>query len=307
MLVVEQVAKNYGDVQALDGVDLRCEEGEIVALLGRNGAGKSTLLSIVAGLLRPDSGRVTVGGLDVRQHSVKTARLTGLAPQETGVYRALTVDQNLRFFAELAGVSRSDAGDRVQSVAGQLGLIPLLERRAAQLSGGELRRLHAGCALVHEPSLLLLDEPTVGADVGTRNELIASVIRQAEAGAAVVYTTHYLPEVVALGARIVIIDHGKVVDAGSRQELVARYRLEGLEVSFRHPPPDRIFDGWTVEPIGDGRYRLTGGAALADLVARLGDDVGDLREVATLEPDLETVFLAATGQRIDDDTGEDAP
>ncbi len=304
MLQVEGLSKSYGEVQALDGVDLRCEKGEVVALLGRNGAGKSTLLSVVAGLLKPDAGRVTVGGFDVRENSVATARLTGLAPQETGVYRGLSVRANLRFFAKLSGVASDQVDARVNSVAEQLGLTPLFDRRAARLSGGEVRRLHAGCALVHEPDLLLMDEPTVGADVTTRNELIASVLRQAEAGAAVVYTTHYLPEVVALGARIVIIDHGRVIDQGSREQLVARYRLEGLEVTFAKPPPDGVFAGWEVTELGQGRLRLTGGADLAQLVSRLGDDVDSLKEVATLEPDLETVFLAATGQRLDH---EEAP
>ncbi len=303
MLEADGVAKRYGDIQALDGVDLSCAPGEIVALLGRNGAGKSTLLSIIAGLLKPDAGRVTVGGIDVRDDPVATARLTGLAPQETGVYRALTVAANLRFFGQLAGLASAQLDERIDTVAEQLGLAPLLGRKASQLSGGELRRLHAGCALVHEPALLLLDEPTVGADVGTRNELIASVRGQAAAGAAVVYTTHYLPEVVALGARIVIIDAGRVIDAGSREDLVGRYRLDGLEVTFREAPPEGVFAGWEVETLSEGCFRLTGGAELAELVSRLGDDTSLLREVATLEPDLETVFLAATGQRIDHEEG----
>src|SRR4051812_15739106 len=160
MLDVHGVAKSYGDVCALEDVDLRVEPGEVVGLLGANGAGKTTLVSIVAGLLRPDAGRVDVGGS------------IGLAPQDLGIYPTLTVRQNLQFFAELVGFRSAAARREAEDLAAVLSLTDKVEAVAETLSGGQKRRLHAGMALVGKPRLLLLDEPTVGADVETRSQLL---------------------------------------------------------------------------------------------------------------------------------------
>ncbi|MCP5026310.1 MAG: ABC transporter ATP-binding protein [Actinomycetia bacterium] len=301
MLEAEGLAKSYGDVRALRGVDLEVEAGQIVSLLGRNGAGKTTLLSIVAGLVKPDAGEVRIDGIDVATDPVGAARGLGIAPQETGIYRVLTVAENLRFFGELADVPRADLRRRIDEVADQLGLGPLLDRRADQISGGEARRLHTACALVHRPRLLMLDEPTVGADVATRNQLIEAVKELATEGAAVVYTTHYLPEVVSLGADIVIIDRGRILSRGSRAELIDRHRTEGLLVAYRGElPVEQLADLAPVEE-SPGSWRLAGELGVADLVARLGSLAGNLTSVATLQPDLEAVFLSVTGHSLDHD------
>ncbi|MGI9616268.1 MAG: ABC transporter ATP-binding protein, partial [Acidimicrobiales bacterium] len=200
MLVARGVEKSYGDVHAVRGVDLDVEAGQIVALLGRNGAGKTTLLSIIAGLVGADAGSVEIEGIDALARLDAAAKLIGIAPQQTGIYPVLSVRENLEFFGDLAGVPRAERRDRAESVANRLGLDGLLERKGNQLSGGEARRLHTACALVHRPSLLMLDEPTVGADVGTRQQLIDAVKEMAAEGAGVIYTTHYLPEVEALDA-----------------------------------------------------------------------------------------------------------
>src|SRR5690349_10713949 len=150
-LEVVDLHKSYGRTQALAGVDLRVDAGSILGLLGPNGAGKTSLVSIVAGLLRPHRGRVTLCGGDVARDPARARHLVGIAPQETGAYPSATVLDNLRYFAELAGMPRREARRRAVDVADALGLAPLLDRRAAQLSGGERRRLHAAIALVHRP------------------------------------------------------------------------------------------------------------------------------------------------------------
>ncbi|MCP3855672.1 MAG: ABC transporter ATP-binding protein [Actinomycetia bacterium] len=305
MLEAVGLTKSYGDVDALEGADLVVDAGQIVSLLGRNGAGKTTLLSIVAGLLTPDSGQVRIGGIDVAADPVAAARQLGIAPQETGIYRVLTVAENLRFFGELAGVPRSELRHRVTGVADQLGLGPLLDRRADQISGGEARRLHTACALVHRPRLLMLDEPTVGADVATRNQLIDAVKELADDGAAVVYTTHYLPEVVSLGADIVIIEQGRILSRGTRRELIDRHRTAGLLVGFAGTlPVERLADLHPVEE-SPGYWRLTSELGVAELVGRLGPDAAQLTSVEALQPDLETVFLAVTGRSLDTEPGHD--
>lgn len=301
MLDARGIEKRYGDVQALAGADLHVEAGQIVSLLGRNGAGKSTLLSIIAGLLEPDAGQVRVDGIDALADPGRAADLIGIAPQDTGVYPVLTVRQNLEFFGELAGLDRRARSRRATEVAERLGLVHLLDRRGGKLSGGETRRLHTACALVHTPRLLMLDEPTVGADVATRLQLIEAVQELAAEGAAVVYTTHYMPEVESLDAHVVIIDDGRILATGTQPELIGAHSLQGLR--FRtdgfEPTPA---DGFAPEPVDTDTYRVLGDIDLSRLLARLGPDAGRLVSVEALRPDLETVFLAVTGRRLEEDT-----
>jgi ABC-2 type transport system ATP-binding protein len=218
-LIVENLQKSYGPVQALRGVDLEISEGEIVALLGPNGAGKTTLVSIVAGLHPPDSGRVRVKGVDVLAQPEKARRHLGIAPQQTGVYPVLTVYENLYFFGALGGLGKAALRRRIEEASEAFELLPLLDRQARFLSGGEARRLHTAMALMHDPALLLLDEPTAGVDVGTRSRLLEVVRGLAERGSAICYSTHYLGEVEELSASVAILDHGRII---------ARDSLEGL-------------------------------------------------------------------------------
>lgn len=305
MLKAAGLTKAYGEIQALRGVDLAVERGEIVALLGRNGAGKTTMLSIIAGLLEADHGQVEVNGVDVGADRGAAASQIGIAPQETGIYRVLTVRENLEFFGEVAGLSRPARRERADVVAEQLGLTDLLPRPATTLSGGEARRLHTACALVHAPPLLLLDEPTVGADVATRNQLIGAVRELAAEGAAVVYTTHYLPEVEALDAEIVIIDDGRLLARGDRHALVDRYFAAGVEVELATDADlstvERLAD-LAPTAMGGRRWRLLGECDILDLGQRLGGHVDDVVSMEASRPDLERVFLEITGRSLEDDS-----
>jgi ABC-2 type transport system ATP-binding protein len=289
------IEKSYGEIHALRGASLQVEAGAIVSLLGRNGAGKSTLLSVIAGLTRPDAGTVAIDGVDVLKHPAKASGLVGIAPQHTGIYPPLSVRENLEFFGELSGLKGVDRRKRAADVAEQLGLSSLLNRKAANLSGGEARRLHTGCALVHRPKLLMLDEPTVGADVATRVQLIEAVKKLADEGAAVVYTTHYLPEVESLGASIVIIDNGVVLASGTKDELMAQHQLQGVEFSTTAELPSTLIDSLGATITNKGEYRVTGDIDLRSLIDRLGDSASLLVSVEKLKPDLESVFLSVTG------------
>ncbi|MDJ0769970.1 MAG: ABC transporter ATP-binding protein [Ilumatobacter sp.] len=296
MLQAEGISKRYGEIQALSSADLDVAAGQIVSVLGRNGAGKSTMLSIIAGLLTADAGTVHIGGIDASVDPESAARLLGIAPQSTGIYTVLTVRENLEFFGELAGFDRRHRSRRAEEVAEQLGLADLLDRRAGKLSGGEARRLHTACALVHAPALLMLDEPTVGADVETRRQLIQAVRNLASDGAAIVYTTHYLPEVEALDADIVIIDEGRILARGSRDELVASHRLSGVRFHVEGPLPENL--ELDVDVAAPSVYHALGDVTMADLLEGFGDDAHRLVSVESLAPDLETVFLAVTGHDI---------
>ena len=305
MLRATGLTKSFGDVHALKGSDLEVNAGQVVALLGRNGAGKTTLLSILSGLLQPDEGSVMLDDVDALARPEDAAKLIGIAPQDTGIYTVLSVRQNLEFFGELSGMDRNEREQSATAVAAKLGLTPLLDRRAGQLSGGETRRLHTACALVHAPRLLMLDEPTVGADVTTRLQIIDAVKELATDGAAVIYTTHYLPEVEALGADLVIIDDGRVLTSGTQAELIARHQIRGLRFEVDGPLPSAPFFERSADElveISAGTYRLLADVDMSDLLAAFGDETDRLISVETLKPDLETVFLAVTGNRLDDES-----
>jgi ABC-2 type transport system ATP-binding protein len=221
MLNAHAVQKRYGNVVALDGFDLHVEAGEIVGLVGHNGAGKSTFVEIVAGLTRPDAGRVEVAGIDVTGRSTRVRELIGLAPQEMSLYLPLTVRENVRLFGGLAGLRGRTLRSAIAATAAALGLTEVLDRPVGLLSGGQRRRAQAATALVHRPRLLLLDEPTAGADPGTRQALLAMVRECAADGTAVCYTTHYLPELADLAATIAVVSRGRVIARGTQQQLLA--------------------------------------------------------------------------------------
>ncbi|MBY8885817.1 ABC transporter ATP-binding protein [Streptomyces sp. PTM05] len=231
MLETEGLVKRYGTATALDGFGLTVAPGEVAGLIGHNGAGKTTFVEVVAGLARPDAGRVVIGGTDARRAPREARRLLGVAPQELALYGNATVRENLRLFGALAGLRRTALARAVDRVAEELRLTDVLDRPAGLLSGGQRRRTQAGTALVGEPALLLLDEPTAGADPDTRAALLAAVRARAAAGAAVVYTTHYLPELDELGATLAVARGGRIIARGTRREL-----LDGLPGEVRMSP-----------------------------------------------------------------------
>ena len=298
MLEVKGLSKAYGSRRALDSVDLEVAQGEISALLGRNGAGKTTLVSIVAGLLKPDSGSVAIGGIDVSVDPRGVQARLGIAPQETGVYPTLSCRDNLRLFTGLAGMGRNATRTAIDELAELLGLTELLDRRAKQLSGGERRRLHTAIALVGRPSLVLLDEPTVGADVQTRSQLLGVVRGLARNGTAVVYSPHSFPEVVELDASIAILERGHVLARGSINEVVARYSIGTVELVFAGSAPDiaPLFPDNTITTSGSSvRIETHDTAGVTSVIlASLDRQAVRLCGLTTSEPSLESAFLQLT-------------
>jgi ABC-2 type transport system ATP-binding protein len=298
VLTIRGLRKAYGSTVALAGVDLDVEPGTILGLLGPNGAGKTTLVSIVAGLRRPDAGTVTVAGVDVARDPARAQRHLGLAPQETGVYLPLTVRDNLRFFGGLAGLRRQDLRRSVDAVADALGLSHLMDRRAAELSGGERRRVHTAIALLHRPKLVLLDEPTTGADVRTRGQILQLVRGLADSGSAVVYSTHYLHEVEELDAHVAFIDHGRIVARGAVDDLIQEYGSSGLELTFdRHVPSAARVDGAIVDGTRVRIPTSDPAGTAAQLLPRFDLDTAGLRGIEVVRPSLESVYLSVTGRR----------
>jgi ABC-2 type transport system ATP-binding protein len=297
-LAVVGVRKAYGATVALDGVDLTVEPGTILGLLGRNGAGKTTLVSVITGLLRADTGSVRVAGIDVARDPYRARASIGLAPQETGVYLPLSVRDNLRFFGGLCDLRGRMLRTRIDEVAAALMLDHLMDRCARELSGGERRRLHTAIAVLHRPGLVLLDEPTTGADVQTRRELLRLVRELSHDGAAIVYSTHYLQEIEELGAGVALIDHGRIIARGGLDELIRRHGASALELSFTGAvpacarfPQSRVVDSTITIATDD-----PGGTA-ARVLSALGAEASTLASVEIIRPTLESVFTTLTGQR----------
>jgi ABC-2 type transport system ATP-binding protein len=308
VLRVRGLKKRYGDVVALDGVDLDIAEGQITGLLGPNGAGKTTLVSIVAGLRRADVGEVAVAGVDVLADPVGARRLLGLAPQDLGIYPVLTVRENLIFFGELVDLRGPRLAARIDEVAEALELTELMSRLARTLSGGEQRRLHTALAMLHQPRLLMLDEPTTGVDVRTRGRLLEAVRALAAEGTSICYSTHYLAEVEALGASAAILDRGRVLAAGRVDELVRQYGECAVDVTFDGEPPSVDLGRRT--SVADGVLRVFTDdppAEAAAVLAGLGPHARRVRSIDLVMPSLEAVFLAVTGRRYRDDESEEEP
>jgi ABC-2 type transport system ATP-binding protein len=301
VLTVDGVSRRYGDVVALDGVDLEVAEGTVLALLGPNGAGKTTLVGLASGQAAPDAGTVRVCGRDPRSGRTEDRRLVGLAPQDVALYPVLSVRDNLRAFGEMSGLGAREARRRAGELAEPFRLTHLLDRRAGQLSGGEQRRLHAAAALLHRPRLVLLDEPTAGADVQTRAAILDAVRGLTGDGTSVVYTTHYLPEIEQLDPEVAVIHRGRIVARGGLGQLVARHGDAAVTLDFDGPVPGDV--SWPDGTVVDGsRVRVPceePGPALPALVAPLGSHAERLRSVELVRPSIEAVYLALTGSGAD--------
>ena len=232
-LIIEAkgLTKRFGKTQALDGLDLAAESGQVVAMLGPNGAGKTTFIRAVATLLQPDSGVLRVGGHDVRREAPAVRRAIGLAGQFAAIEPAMTGRENLELVARLFGRKRKDAKANASSVLDSLGLTGAGDRLVRTYSGGMRRRLDIATVLVHRPAVLFLDEPTTGLDPQGRADLWAVLTGLATAGMTIVVTTHYLEEADQYAASVAIVDQGRIVAQGTPEELKAGIPAKSVTVT----------------------------------------------------------------------------
>lgn len=224
---IENVKKSYKDTKALKGVSAEIKSGELYGLLGFNGAGKTTLISVIAGLIKADEGDITVDGKSVKTDSDEVKRIIAVSPQETAVAPNLTVKENLEFFAELYGKPK----DRAIIAMQEFGLTEVANKRAKTLSGGYARRLSVAAAVITEPKLLILDEPTLGLDVIARRELW-KLINARKGKTTIILTTHYLEEVEALCDRICALKEGEKIFEGTVDEMKTLTGEENFEDAF---------------------------------------------------------------------------
>src|SRR6516164_537684 len=309
MLDCRGLRRRYGNLTAVDGVGFHISPGETYGLLGPNGAGKTTTISMIAGLLDRDDGEVTVDGQPMSPQAVRAKAAIGYVPQELALYPDLSARENLMFFARLYGMSTADAKRRSADVLEVTGLTDRAGDQTKKYSGGMKRRLNIGIGLLHRPKLLILDEPTVGVDPQSRNAILESVEGLSGEGMAVLYTTHYMEEAERLCDRVGIIDHGKLIAEGTRDELVslvgegdrvrllatgdlakAAAELDGHPWVRQASATDEVID----LVVDDSRSNLP-----AILTTAAAADAA-VRSVEVTEPDLEAVFLHLTGRALRD-------
>jgi ABC-2 type transport system ATP-binding protein len=309
VLLCHDLRRRFGGLVAVDGVGFYVDPGETYGLLGPNGAGKTTTISMIAGLLEPDGGEITVAGEPISTRAIKAKQAIGYVPQDLAIYPDLSGRENLMFFARLYGMPTAQARRRTAAMLELTGLSDRAGDQTKQYSGGMKRRLNIGIGLLHEPKLLILDEPTVGVDPQSRNAILESVEALSAAGTAVLYTTHYMEEAERLADRIGIIDHGQLIAEGTRQELVGMVG-EGDQVrlsaagDLTKAAADLARRSWVRQAQAvDGAINLVVDDASRQLPAILADLAADGLAVSSVEvhePDLEAVFLHLTGRALRD-------
>ncbi len=334
LLEVSQLHKRFGPAVVVDDLSFSVAAGEIFGLLGPNGAGKSTTMQMIVGLLEPDAGSVMLDDRSLIRRDPERFREIGYVPQELAIYPELTATENLKFFGDLFGIPRLRLRARIAEVLEAIGLSEKSGQKTGTFSGGMKRRLNFGIGILHQPRILILDEPTVGVDPQSRAHLMNCIRQLADAGVAVIYASHYLEEVEALCDRLSIIDHGRTLLAGRTDEL-CRSHPQSVKItvtsgsdslSSRLPKEAKYqksmeTDVATIEmPVGKAHATasptLTGqnnrripddessASHLLEIVTELltivRESGAELREIQTPQPNLEQLFLSLTGRSLRD-------
>ena len=311
MLEVKGLRKSYGTLVAVDGVSLRAGKGETIGLLGPNGAGKTTTVSIIAGLVQPDAGEVSIAGRTMRGDTDPAKRDIGLVPQDLGLYEEMSAHENLHLFGALYGLDGAKLKRAMDESLDLVGLCDRAQDKVMDFSGGMKRRLNLAAALMHDPQLLLLDEPTVGVDPQSRNAIFDNLEALKKRGKTLLYTTHYMEEAERLCDRLVIMDHGKVIADDTLQGLhrlvpvanqlvieLEEGRMNGLRVEDLRTLPGVASVELRGETLRIGVRDLA--ADSSGILKWLVDNGHPFQHLASERASLETVFLNLTGRSLRD-------
>ena len=308
MIRVENLSKRFGDVQAVDRVSFEVRQGEIYGLLGPNGAGKTTTLSMISGILPPDDGRVLFENTDMAVDPLGVKQQLGVVPQAVALYDELTPRENLRFWGGLYGLGGRQLGKRVDAILEQVDLSAKADKKVSTLSGGQQRRLNLGLGLVHEPRVIMMDEPTVGIDPQARANILDVVRAIAASGATILYTTHYLEEAETLCNRIGIMDHGKILAEGTLKELTRQLGDGEIVTAQGSFDVDQVADQLRrmeqVRVVSVEAERLVlsaaDGSGAVRLLSKLLDGELQIEGVSIQPPSLNGLFLKLTGRELRD-------
>ena len=307
ILEIKKIAKEYGDMIAVNDIDLEVNKGEIFGILGPNGAGKSTLIGMICGLIKRTSGEIIYEEKETKIRKFKEN--IGIVPQDFALYWDLTAEENIEFFCSLYGFRGADLKRRVNKVLDFVGLTDVRKKRASEFSGGMKRRLNIGCAIAHSPKLIIMDEPTVGIDPQSRNHILKSVLKLRDEGATVIYTSHYMQEVDDICDRIAIVDKGNVIAEGTSEELknlIGDKRVFNITVKEKIDNfEDKLLEITGIEKVAysENQYKIST-IKNANLLTKIMETTlslgGEIINVENSEPTLENVFLALTGKKLRD-------
>lgn len=314
ILEARSLVKKYGDLTAVNDVNLAIQQGEIFGLLGPNGAGKTTIISMITGLLEPTNGSITVDGLDLQTDTNAVKAKLGLVPQELALYPTLTTRDNLDFFGSIYGLGGKHLRERVDAMLAMVELTDRADEAVKTYSGGMKRRVNIAAGLLHEPEILFLDEPTVGVDPQSRNAIFEAVEELNRAGMTVIYTTHYMEEAQRLCQRVAIIDEGQIIALDTPQALIRSLGGGILVLGLEDPGADsglgqvqtvvdRIVELPSVKSTvrDDGHlkvetYRFQ--EALMGILDITNQEDVRITSLEKWEPNLESVFLHLTGKKL---------
>ncbi len=303
---ITDLCKTFGKFQAIDHLSLTVQQGEIFGSLGPNGSGKTTTINMISGLSMPTSGEVKVMGYDIRHHARQIRQILGSVPQETALYEELSAESNMDFHADLFGIPRREKKARITKL---LTLVQLLDRknsRVSTFSGGMKRRLALGRALLHDPQLIYLDEPTLGVDVQARRVIWDYILSLRDQGKTVLITTNYLEEAQMLCDRLAIIDHGKLLVLDTPEHLKQMYGGSVIEVETAQASTsvDKLRTLPGVKEVIQDRTHLKittqGAHNLMPQVINILSQEGEMRDIAVREPNLDEIFLRLTGTALRD-------
>ncbi|MCR2808027.1 ABC transporter ATP-binding protein [Paenibacillus soyae] len=311
VLELKELTKKFGDFAAVDRLSLTVKEGEIFGLLGANGAGKSTTINMIASLLPSTKGEIELMGRIIAKNAKFAKTNIGLVPQELAIYEEMTAYENVHFFAGLYGLRGSLLKSRAEEALAFTGLQDKKRSYPRDFSGGMKRRLNIACAIAHRPKLIIMDEPTVGIDPQSRRYILNSVRKLNEMGSTIIYTSHYMEEVEELCTRIAIIDHGKTIAEGTKEQLksiITDRKTVGISVrSTEGLQIDKLLEIAGVREVELDEERRTVTIAsdaevnnLNRMIQQLLEDGMEIRAVDERQPNLETVFLTLTGRSLRD-------
>lgn len=309
MIKIDKVSKRYEDQIAVDCMSLSIKKGEIYGLLGPNGAGKSTLVNMMCGILKIEQGQISLGGFDMTQEPLKAKKLLGMVPQDLALFDNMSVLQNLTYFGELYGLNKNELKEAIQSALHLSQLEEHKNKKVKKLSGGMKRRLNIACSTLHNPEILVLDEPTVGIDPQSRNHIMEVVQRlNSERKTTVIYITHYMEEVEKLCHRLAIVDKGKLVIEGTKDFIVSSLTHENqYKISAQKVEPYQIEKLENTKGISmvkknnDGIDVMCKHSLTFTELSKILDEMSLIIDsISLIKPDLEWAFLKLTGRALRD-------